>query len=109
MPDFLPMGQVSGISSLPHMDAEEAVAFIAEHYPAIPFWTQLPQRSEDEGSIRQGLMPLLDIVRPFGAARFRSLCTGFVVFGSTCARSNPFSVQVINRMCAALCCLFAMI
>ncbi len=64
------MGQVTGIGSLPHTAAEEAVRFVAEHSPAIPFWPQLPRRSEDEGSIRQGLTPLLDIVLPLGAARY---------------------------------------
>lgn len=48
MRELLPQGQVTGIGSLPHRDAEEAVRFVAEQSPAIPFWPQLPQRSDDE-------------------------------------------------------------
>jgi len=38
MREFLPQGQVTGIGSLPHHDPEDAVRFIAEHSPTIPFW-----------------------------------------------------------------------
>ena len=70
MREFLPQGQVTGIGSLPHHDPEDAVRFIAEHSPTIPFWPQLPQRSDGEMMLPQMLAPLLDVLQRHGAARF---------------------------------------
>lgn len=70
MRELLPQGQVTGIGSLPHSDPEEAVRFVAEHSPTIPFWTQLPQRSADEMMLPQMLAPLLDLLQRHGTARF---------------------------------------
>lgn len=58
MREFLPLGQVTGIGSLPHRDANDAIRFVAEHSPTIPFWPQLPQRSDDEMMLPQMLAPL---------------------------------------------------
>jgi len=61
---------VTGIGSLPHRDPEEAVAFVAQFSPDIPFWPQLPQRSPAEGMIAQMISPLLDLVDELGPVRF---------------------------------------
>ncbi|HXI03258.1 MAG TPA: hypothetical protein VNI57_08780 [Candidatus Saccharimonadales bacterium] len=67
----LPAGGVTGIGSLPHTDPLEAVEFVAEVCPEIPFWPQLPQRSPSESAVAQvlaGLEPVLS-ARP-GRAGF---------------------------------------
>ncbi len=46
---------VTGIGSLPHTEAPEAVKFVEELCPQIPFWPQLPNRRPDEGMICQTL------------------------------------------------------
>lgn len=69
MPKFLPMGQVTGIGSLPHLNAEAAVRFVAEWSPVIPFWPQLPKRSVAEGMIMQMLVPLSDLLIIHNPAR----------------------------------------
>ena len=70
MKPFLPLGQVTGIGSLPHYDPEEAVAFVGQFSPVIPFWPQLPQRSPAEEMIGQMLSPVLDLVDKHGPAHF---------------------------------------
>lgn len=70
MREFLPQGQVTGIGSLPHRDPEDAVRFVAEHSPTIPFWPQLPQRSDDEMMIPQMLSPLREGLQWHSPARF---------------------------------------
>ena len=70
MEAFLPAGQVTGIGSLPHLDPDEAVKFVAQFSPAIPFWPQLPQRSPAEGMIAQMLSPLLGLLDEQGPAQF---------------------------------------
>ncbi len=51
----LPPGCVTGIGSLPMTDPWEAVRFVAEISPHLPFWPQLPQRSALERSLEQAL------------------------------------------------------
>jgi hypothetical protein len=70
MRDFLPQGQVTGIGSLPHHNPEDAVRFVAENSPMIPFWPQLPQRSDDEMMLPQMLTPLQKIMQRHSTARF---------------------------------------
>lgn len=60
---------VTGIGSLPHTDPEEAVRFIAELCPEIPFWPQLPRRNAGEYMLLQMMTPLLDLLQPKSAAR----------------------------------------
>ncbi len=115
MREFLPLGQVTGIGSLPHGDPEDAIRFVAEHSPMIPFWPQLPQRSEDEMMLPQMLAPLLDLLQPHGIARFdipvdklndfcqrlreadvrldENSAAGFYAFERAC-RSNTFSQAI---------------
>ena len=57
-------GCVTGVGSLPFTDPEEAVAFVAEYAPELPFWPQLPRRRPGEGVIAQGLGPLAAFLEP---------------------------------------------
>ena len=57
-------GAVTGIGSLPYTSPVEAVRAIADCCPEIPFWPQLPQLSERETVIGQGLGILADFVEP---------------------------------------------
>jgi len=70
MEPFLPTGGVTGIGSLPHLDPDDAIAFIAEFSPTVPFWPQLPQRSPSEVLIAQMLSPLLDLLDEHDQAHF---------------------------------------
>lgn len=57
-------GCVTGVGSLPFLDADEAVEFVAEHCPEFPFWPQLPRRSAGEGVIGQGMGRLIEYLEP---------------------------------------------
>lgn len=46
-------GLATGIGSLPHKDAEEALDLIFKYTPHIPFWPQLPKRDVREGMVAQ--------------------------------------------------------
>ena len=61
---FTPAGAVTGIGSLPMTSASAAVESVARHSAEIPFWPQLPQRSDSESAIAQGLGCLADLVEP---------------------------------------------
>ena len=52
---FVATGAVTGIGSLPLTSGEEAVRSVAELSPEVHFWPQLPQRSERESIVGQGL------------------------------------------------------
>lgn len=52
---------ITGIGSLPHRDAAEAVDFIAGYAPEIPFWPQLPQTGKHELMLNQALFGLGDV------------------------------------------------
>ncbi len=55
-------GAVTGIGSLPFTSVKEALHSVAESSPQIPFWPQLPQLSERESAVRQGLGILGDLI-----------------------------------------------
>jgi hypothetical protein len=57
-------GCVTGVGSLPHVDPEEAVEFVAEHCPQLPFWPQLPRRSAGESVIAQAMGRLIEFLGP---------------------------------------------
>ena len=57
-------GSVTGVGSLPFIDADEAVEFVAEYSPALPFWPQLPLRAAGEGVIPQGMGSLIEFLEP---------------------------------------------
>jgi hypothetical protein len=61
---IIPAGAVTGIGSLPHASTAEAIQFVAELSPEIPFWPQLPQRSKQELAVSQGLGILADLIEP---------------------------------------------
>ncbi|MFH1199178.1 MAG: methionine synthase [Candidatus Omnitrophota bacterium] len=46
-------GLATGIGSLPHKDADEAIDLIFKYLPEIPFWPQLPKRNHREGMVAQ--------------------------------------------------------
>ncbi len=48
-------GAVTGIGSLPFTSSTEAVRAVSGLSPEVPFWPQLPQRSERESIVGQGL------------------------------------------------------
>ncbi|MAG54971.1 MAG: hypothetical protein CMJ83_01640 [Planctomycetes bacterium] len=50
-----PTGTVTGVGSLPLTGAAEAVDFVREVTPEMPFWPQLPRRAPHEGMFRQFL------------------------------------------------------
>lgn len=60
----LPPGCVTGVGSLPFLDADEAVEFVAEQCPELPFWPQLPRRNAGEGVIGQGMGRLIEHLEP---------------------------------------------
>src|ERR1700678_424916 len=57
-------GCVTGVGSLPFTDAGEAVEFVAEFSPELPFWPQLPLRDPGEGVIAQGMGSLIEYLEP---------------------------------------------
>lgn len=62
--DFVMAGCVTGIGSLPFTDAERAVQAVAHLSPEVPFWPQLPKRSERESMIGQSLDTLSGLIEP---------------------------------------------
>jgi methionine synthase II (cobalamin-independent) len=46
-------GLATGIGSLPHQDAGEALNLVFKYTPRIPFWPQLPKRDKREGMVAQ--------------------------------------------------------
>jgi hypothetical protein len=63
-PPFTPAGAVTGIGSLPFTSAASAILAVAEFSPEVPFWPQLPQLSERERFIGQGLGILTGSIEP---------------------------------------------
>jgi len=61
---FLPSGAVTGIGSLPLTSATAAIDAVAAFSPEIPFWPQLPQLSERESIIGQGLGTVSEHIEP---------------------------------------------
>jgi hypothetical protein len=61
---FIPAGAVTGIGSLPLISAASAIQAVAEFSAEIPFWPQLPQLSERESIIGQGLGIVADHLEP---------------------------------------------
>jgi len=61
---FVAAGAVTGIGSLPFTSSESAVRSVAEFSPEIPFWPQLPQRSDRESIVGQGLGIVEDLIEP---------------------------------------------
>ena len=53
MEPFEPACLATGIGSLPHQSAEEACELVLDNLKAIPFWPQLPGRSQSENMYAQ--------------------------------------------------------
>jgi hypothetical protein len=61
---FVAAGAVTGIGSLPFTSSTSAVRSVAEFSPEVPFWPQLPQRSERESIVSQGLGVVDPLIEP---------------------------------------------
>jgi hypothetical protein len=61
---FVAAGAVTGIGSLPFMSAASAVHSVAEFSPEVPFWPQLPQVSDQESIVGQGLGIVEALIEP---------------------------------------------
>src|SRR5438309_1296937 len=61
---FVAAGAVTGIGSLPLPTITSAIRSVAEFSPEVPFWPQLPQLSERESIVGQGLAIVEDLIEP---------------------------------------------
>jgi hypothetical protein len=61
---FVPAGAVTGIGSLPLTSTTSALRSVAELSPEVPFWPQLPQLSERESIVGQGLGIVENLIEP---------------------------------------------
>jgi hypothetical protein len=61
---FVAAGAVTGIGSLPLTSITSAIRSVAEFSPEIPFWPQMPQLSEGESVIGQGLGIVAELIEP---------------------------------------------
>jgi hypothetical protein len=61
---FVAVGAVTGIGSLPLTSITSAVRSVAEFSPEVPFWPQLPQLSERESIVGQGLGIVENLIEP---------------------------------------------
>jgi hypothetical protein len=61
---FVAAGAVTGIGSLPFRSAASAVHSVAEFCPEVPFWPQLPQVSDQESIVGQGLGIVESLIEP---------------------------------------------
>jgi hypothetical protein len=55
---------VTGIGSLPLTSATSAIRSVAEFSPEVPFWPQLPQLSQQESIVGQGLAIVENLIEP---------------------------------------------
>jgi hypothetical protein len=61
---FVAAGAVTGIGSLPLLSIASAVRSVAEFSPEVPFWPQLPQLSQQESIVGQGLGIVENLIEP---------------------------------------------
>ncbi|MGA8438410.1 MAG: hypothetical protein WB762_22605 [Candidatus Sulfotelmatobacter sp.] len=61
---FVAAGAVTGIGSLPLTSVTLAVRSVAKFSPEVPFWPQLPQLSERESIVGQGLGIVETLIEP---------------------------------------------
>jgi hypothetical protein len=61
---FVAAGAVTGIGSLPLTSISSAIRSVAEFSPEVPFWPQLPQLSERESIVGQGLGVVEELIEP---------------------------------------------
>lgn len=70
-------GLATGVGSLPHRNAEEALDLVFKYTPEIPFWPQLPKRDKREGMAIQFMQHIAPIPQSangdfFGAIAYPS-------------------------------------
>ncbi|MFZ3173154.1 MAG: hypothetical protein WA118_14380 [Carboxydocellales bacterium] len=68
MNEWKPKGLATGIGSLPHSTADQALAMINKYFTRFPHWPQLPQGEVREGFVEQSAYPLI----AFGLAKVMS-------------------------------------
>jgi hypothetical protein len=61
---FVATGAVTGIGSLPLTSIQSAIQSVGELSPEVPFWPQLPQLSERESIVGQGLGIVANLIEP---------------------------------------------
>jgi hypothetical protein len=61
---FVAAGAVTGIGSLPLTSISSAIRSVAEFSPEVPFWPQMPQLSDRESVIGQGLGIVAELIEP---------------------------------------------
>ena len=61
---FVAAGAVTGIGSLPLTSITSAIRSVAEFSPEVPFWPQLPQLSERESIVVQGIGVVEELIEP---------------------------------------------
>ena len=61
---FVAAGAVTGIGSLPLTSITSAIRSVAEFSPEVPFWPQMPQLSDLESVIGQGLGIVAELIEP---------------------------------------------
>jgi hypothetical protein len=61
---FVAAGAVTGIGSLPFTSSSAAIQSVVEFSSEIPFWPQLPQLSQHESIVGQGLALVKDFIEP---------------------------------------------
>lgn len=60
---FAPWGATTGVGSLPHSRADDALRLVADTCPEVPYWPQLPQAGPLEFPVLQPLAPVADLLR----------------------------------------------
>jgi len=75
---FNPCFLATGVGSLPHKDAQQALTLIASTLPQTPFWPQLPKHSILESMNIQASpgLPFLRVDEPKGEIRFDATLDG---------------------------------
>jgi hypothetical protein len=63
---FVAAGAVTGIGSLPFTSSAEAMRAVSGLSPEVPFWPQMPQRSERESIVGQGLGIVANLIEHRG-------------------------------------------
>ncbi len=91
MPDL--RGLTTGIGSLPHSDAGQALGLVFKYCPQIPFWPQLPKRDVREGMVAQFLQRLPIPQTPNGDL----FASGAFAYPSEEKRLEEFYEKIINK------------
>lgn len=84
--EFKPCCMATGIGSVPHVNAEEAVKFAVSYFPEIPYWPQMPARGINEQVLSQFLNPLVELGLVYGRANKYYVNTERKDWGAALAR-----------------------